>query len=494
MIIQFNNSLTNIINDIKCNGYEQFINTLKQKYGSNNLMMIKEENNDETKLEQLKAIPSSKDIKKEMNKNRTKSIDKRDDNINLVEKNMLYNIDLEELKNLSSENIKAFIKQKNIKENIIQYKELNNLISILIDFEIIKRKMKKPLNLQNSHFEKYYLINYEWIKKYLELNNMVEIYNYLVKEKIVENIINDTNIIRRDKIIKEVFSKIDINLITNIHKNNQLYTLKDNQLSDISKSYFIKENDKYIIFYHNFIILSEETINSLFDLFCFNIKKSNSYLILFGDNKIFIDLINANQYTLEIGDLDNNYNFAPNLFLDYSNQQYFDYGKYLLKKNGYKPFIQDYMFLKNDYFSPIFYIDNNIIGNAYKYESSIKDYREYNINNHLKNIIILYLNQFLLKAKFKENEIKQIKFYLINNKYIEEYKNFFDYSILENQLKQNVIITQTVKAFENNSNKEENLINDKKIILIIKYLPLEINSNYNINEALMVYFIIMIFP
>ena len=387
-------------------------------------MMIKEEINSEPKLEQSKAILSSKDIKKEMNKIRTKSIDKRVDNGNLVEKNLLYNIDLEKLKNLSLENIKAFIKQKNIKENIIQYKELNNLISILIDFEIIKRKMKKPLNLQNSHFEKCYLINYEWIKKYLELNNMVEIYNYLVKEKIVENIINDTNIIRRDKIIKEVFSKIDKNLIINVHKNNQLYTLKDNQLSDISKSYFIKENDKYIIFYHNFIILSEETINLLVDLFCFNIKELNSYLILFGDNKIFIDLINANQYTLEIGDLDNNYNFVPNLFLDYSNQQYFDYSKYLLKKNGYNPFIQDYMFLKNDYFSPIFFIDNNIIGNAYKYESSIKDYRKYTINNHLKNMIRLYFNQFHLKAKFKMNELKPIKFYLINNKYIEDYKIF----------------------------------------------------------------------
>ena len=64
MIIQSNNSLTNIINDMKYNGYEQFINTLKQKYDSNNIMMIKEENNSEPKLEQLKAISSSKDIKK----------------------------------------------------------------------------------------------------------------------------------------------------------------------------------------------------------------------------------------------------------------------------------------------------------------------------------------------------------------------------------------------------------------------------------------------
>ena len=343
--------------------------------------------------------------------------------------------------------------------------------------------MERPLNVKND-FEKYYLINFKWIKKYLELTNMNQIYNALLKENIIQNIINNdiNNNLTKDKIIKKVTSKIEPKLIQKIHNNEQIHILKNNQLSDISFSHIIKENKKYLAYYYNFIILAEETINSLFDLFCFNIKESNSFHILYGDNKIFIDIRNKNQYTLEIGNLDNNYIFIPNLFLDYSNQQNFGYGLYLLKNKGYNPFIQDYMFLSNDYFSPIFYTNNNIIGNAYKYDSSIYNYTKYTINNHLKNMIKLYLNQFKLKAKFKMNYIKPIKFYLTNKKHLEEYKNFFDYSILENQLKQKVIITQILKSFENNYNKEENLINDKKIILIIKYLPPEINSNYNENE------------
>ena len=86
-------------------------------------------------------------------------------------------------------------------------KELKNFLSIK---EKIKNKMRMPLDSENS--DEYYLLNYNWFKKYLELNNVNDtIYEYLVKS--VKNNINISNInLQNEMIIIKAISQIDPNI------------------------------------------------------------------------------------------------------------------------------------------------------------------------------------------------------------------------------------------------------------------------------------------
>ena len=56
-------------------------------------------------------------------------------------------------------------------------KELFILVLLLIDIEKIKKEAKLQIKQNN---EKYCILSIEWFKKYIELNNMNEIYEYLV--------------------------------------------------------------------------------------------------------------------------------------------------------------------------------------------------------------------------------------------------------------------------------------------------------------------------
>jgi len=96
--------------------------------------------------------------------------------------------------------------------------ELKNCISIIIDSEKINYKMKMPLNSENS--DVYYLLNYDWFRKYLELNNInEEIYENLVNS--VKNNINISNInLQNEIIIKKIISQINPNMKKKIKKEN----------------------------------------------------------------------------------------------------------------------------------------------------------------------------------------------------------------------------------------------------------------------------------
>ena len=72
--------------------------------------------------------------------------------------------------------------------------KLKNIIIILINFEKIKIKLARDLDIKNNFYNKYYLINSEWFNKYLELNNITEIYNYILSNGIIENIINNNQL------------------------------------------------------------------------------------------------------------------------------------------------------------------------------------------------------------------------------------------------------------------------------------------------------------
>ena len=318
------------------------------------------------------------------------------------------------------------------------------------------------------------------MKNYLYINNMSEIYNYLVNNKIIEKYIK--NSIDFNGIKNIIIQNFPLKTQIKTNEMNQLLQLKNSEFSDISFSYFKNEDNKPLVYYFDFFILSDQNIFLMFKEK--NNKLKENYLpIIFGDEKIFIPIKTKNQNILEIGYLDNNNLFIPSLFFDYSNQKNFDSCLNSLIIKGYKQYVEDdLLFSNDDYLSPIFDQNNNIIGSAYKYDLNIKDYREYTINHYLKLMIKIYLNYYQIKSKTKKSDVTKEKYYLINNKYIEKYKKFYDYSTLENELNQNKIILGTIKGLEKNYKNDKNVINDKKIILIIKHLPKNINSYYNQNK------------
>ena len=121
-------------------------------------------------------------------------------------------------RNISKENNSlAVLSNRNILDSNYNYlimnydndemnKELKNILSIIIDSEKINYKMRVTLNSGTS--DEYYLLNYNWFKKYLELNNVNDTrYEYLVK--LVKNNINISKInLQNEMIIKKAISKI----------------------------------------------------------------------------------------------------------------------------------------------------------------------------------------------------------------------------------------------------------------------------------------------
>ena len=109
--------------------------------------------------------------------------------------------------NINKMNPDFYFMKLNIERTI---KELKNILSIIIDSKKIKYKMKMPLNSRNS--DEYYLLNYDWFRKYLELNNVNDvIYEYLVNS--VKNNLNISNInnnkIKNEILINNIIQQIN---------------------------------------------------------------------------------------------------------------------------------------------------------------------------------------------------------------------------------------------------------------------------------------------
>ena len=299
-------------------------------------------------------------------------------------------------------------------------KELKNCLSIIIDMEKIKYKMKMPLNSGNS-FE-YYLLNNDWFRRYLELNNVNDvIYGQLVKS--VKNNINITNINKHNEIlIKKAISHINPDIKMKIKKEKENYdVLKDNELLNLDSSNFIIKGQIELKYYYNFIIISPETMNSLNKDFPFDYGKN---LILLGDNKAFITM--KTQLFIEICSVNNKNIFIPELFFYFFNESTFKKNLNIIQNDGYEQYIQYNLLFNNDYASIIFDKNNNSIGHAFKYDPSIKDYSIYQINEQLKALIKLYFSHIHLKTKLKLNKLFIEKYLILDIKYIRKIKEIFD--------------------------------------------------------------------
>ena len=296
---------------------------------------------------------------------------------------------------------------------------------------------------------------------------------------IIKNYININNI--NEVLITKIISQIKPNIkmkIKNMKEKENYNKLKNNELFNLNFSSFIIKGNKKLKYYYNFIIISDETKKILNKDFSFDYGQN---LILLGDNKVFIK--RNTQCVIEICSINNKNIFIPELFFYFFDENILKNNLNLLQSDGYEQYNQYNLLFNNDYVSPIFDKNNNSIGYAFKYEPSIKDYSIYQINDQLKAIIQLYFNKAQLKYKLNSKELMKGNYLLFDIKYMKKIKELFDYNNLEKELNNNVIAKQIMNLLEKNNGKiGHNILDEKKISLIIKYLPDEINKNFNKKE------------
>ena len=173
--------------------------------------------------------------------------------------------------------------KKNDLNNVPIRKEIVNFIYIIIDMKKIIKKMKKPL-VQNSQYEKYYIINFEWFLEYINFFNLYNLYTNPAINQTVEFIINNSSKdLSNEEIIANAKSNKDFFLTilnySNIIKSNNFvnyknFTPKEININDIS-------------FFNNIMLISETTMKSLLN---YNYRNDYYFYCYFGESKIFVSI------------------------------------------------------------------------------------------------------------------------------------------------------------------------------------------------------------
>ena len=392
----------------------------------------------------------------------------------------------EEQQSLTKIVIDQIGKNKNqiFRGTIFVNQSVKNLILFFIDYKDLQMKSKNFLkdNYNNNLGGYYYLLNYQWLLKYLEVYNLSTLFQYLMKGNIIETIKNYERLSSDEKIseIMMIINKWNPNIINSRSDNVNNIALKNNNLLNLKFDYFHPNSDINFKYYYDFVLVKKEAYEALIKEFGLNYHIMNYCYI--GDNSIFIYLNNDNKYTLQIGYLStNNYYFSTDLFLDFNSKKMFEEGINLLIKEGNVKFWKTNLILngQNDYYSPIFGQNQNIIGNAFMVNktSSKVDYQNLFINNNLKTLVLFYLENEILKRTLKTNNINKCrKYYLINTNWLKEFKNIYGYNNLLNEFAKCGPLLEMVKNLKGD---EKLSITEKQLCFLIKSLPLDINMNYN---------------
>ena len=347
-------------------------------------------------------------------------------------------------------------------EIIKKKKKIDNLLYVMIDLQKTNIKINRALN-SNSEKEKYYLINVYWFYDYLKNMQLIDIHdNKIINQKINSIIMKHFNSSNKDilnKLKADEKCKKEIDDSLNKLKNHD-YSNQYSYVPEICKT-------KQFEYYNNFILVSGETIKFLF-------KKPKIPLVscIFGDNLVLI-IINQ---LLEIYEKKGN-QYIPKMIFYFYEKTYLLESIELFKKHKLEEYKKYYLLFNEDYASPIFNQLFDEVGYAYLYNSSIKDYSSYMINDILKALIKLYFNY--AKIRFCNNKQRNGKYLLINPEIMNDIKKYYNFYELENKLNQNTISQQIIRSIqEKNNDVFHNIINDKKISIIIKTHFLDMNQQF----------------
>ena len=356
---------------------------------------------------------------------------------------------------------------------------LQNVLSIMIETELIKKKMYKPL--KGSKEERYFFLNSKWFKKYLELKNMKEIFDNLIDDKIIESFITnktEENILQYNLIISEIMKNIGPKKIKQISTNNDaLYYLSDKKLYELKLSYINTSEISYLIYFTDFILISSETRKLLLSEFSsYHQFEFNNFPVILGDNKIFIIIQTSSKFIIEVCHIDNENKFQPAMFFEHSEENNLIKNKKLLASYEYSEYAKYFLLFDDDYISPIFDLNNNRIGRAYRYNENLKDYSKYTSKEKkVKYMIKLYFSNYILRIQFNNN-IEQKTIFIINDNYL---KNIRIFSLIQNKLNQ-LDLSQELNEIMNSKLGEiklDELIEGKKLSLKMKSIMSEQNDN-----------------
>ena len=335
------------------------------------------------------------------------------------------------------------------------------LIYIMLDFYKLKNKIENS-NKNGNAQSKFYPINIEFFEQFLKKNNLLTIYQDQNLNKILSN--SDFNLSN-----EEIFKKINEgNFLDKFKIPLRINTTVKNIYPD--KKSINSEN----YFYTDFILLSNETINIIKTLNKYSEKDFENITYFFKDKNIYmifnksIEICHMNEKSYIIPE----YCFQYILFSESTNQTS------LLKKIGYKNYIEKYTLLKKeDYSSPIFLNENRVIGYAYDYSNFNKKDQNDSLlkNDTLIAMLKLYFNYFSKKTSSKQ--LKKGKYHLVNTNLIKQIKSDYNFSNLESKLNELEEVKQILDIIKTGSDFDE-LLTNKRQYMIIKELPNEIIKKF----------------
>ena len=380
----------------------------------------------------------------------------------------------------SMEMINQFQQQNQKVKNKIKSDEINNknqnellskkrikidyFIEIMIDLEKSNIKINRSLN-NSSDSGKYYIINLEWFIQYMKYTGMINIYNNNIIKTKIETLVKNALDVSNIQILNQMKTDKDFNK----EIENMYNFVNDNSVIQFKIEPQIYQT-KQFYYYYNFILLSDQVKNSLSNY----IQQITPHGCLFGDKMAFI--INKSNKYIQIFEK-NEKIYLPKLIFRFHENNYVTQTIKLIKENGFENYKKYYLMFNNDFASPIFNPNDEEIGYAYLYNSQIQDYSNYIINKKLIAIIKLYFNY--AKMHSNNNKGRNGKYILINQELINAYKKYYLYPQIEQELNNNNFVKQIIFKIKGEWNDFHNIIDDKKISIIIKNYLMNINQQFN---------------
>ena len=375
-----------------------------------------------------------------------------------------------------------FIKNNNNKElmsllpkEIIINENSKNLIKLYIYINNLIKEMKNPIKERKEKIktDSGYLVKSDFILQFVDIKNYIEVRNLFINIEDVQD----------EQSFQNFISKFDKGLIKNTNKIAEKKVKASGYIKNLDK---IQINEKKYLFYANkFFILNEQIFNLFKKKEWLKFSWNDKYEYFCGDNRIFI--INGKNLddTIEICKFNEHQELEVDLILNFDNGSYRNEAISSIKENGYEKYLE-FLLFDGDYSSPIF--DSNLkkIGYAYKIKDSNLnvDYTNSHINFQISKIILLYINDIHQAQNFSDfnnkNEFKD--YFLINKKWIDKYKTYYEYKELSDELQNNTQIQNVLSSMKNNDNSENYILSDKKLSLIFKSLPENIKNNFNKND------------
>ena len=335
--------------------------------------------------------------------------------------------------------------------------------------------MKIYKNVKN---EKFYLINKNYIDKIKKISNFEEIRlalerNAELKKPLLQNN-SDCLIKLKGSLTENILTKFYFSKKEDIEKD-----LSDQKLYDKSSKSFMSSSNK-LFYYENFQIINQRLIEILKDLDYYIDLKCNQIDLIISPEKVILLVNEKSRYLINVGNINDNDIFTLDYIIKATDlfQEEFEIRRIfkMIKENGYSYFkskcIQgDKIIIEKDFKT-----------DAYIFKVSDKEkFNDYNIqtdsiSEKLKGMILLAISQNIDINKFHEFSKNIEKVYLINCKYLSDYK----YEEISSLLNQNIQIRKLIE--EINSPQHTNI--PEKLEEIIS--KLDTNKLKAIDQALQI--------